>query len=374
MAIDTGIDDAGYLSANAVRAYGLIAAGADPTDEMPKAVTELEAWGCVTRDPAHGNRPVALDPEVVARRRFDRMLREADARVRELRELPAVMDQLAVRYKAAQLRAGGSSEFLDDPAVVNARLDDVVAGAEWEILAAQPGGPRTAEQLNRSLGRDTAALERGVCKRTLYLETVRDNPVTAEYARRMSTREGKRAEYRTLVGGFERAIVVDRKTAFVSNHLVPGAPEHAAWQITDAAMVAYIVAEFDARWLRANPWQGELRPRNQHMAHATAAAAVPGGPDAGRAGRDGLDGVRTTLRQREILRDMVAGRDQRATAGRLGISVRTVSDQIAELRDLFDAASREELAYKWAFSPDRLVDDKAPDTITGAGAVVKPAA
>ncbi|RIH58207.1 hypothetical protein D3C59_36625 [Streptomyces sp. SHP22-7] len=49
-----------------------------------------------------------------------------------------------------------------------------------------------------------------------------------------------RAEYRTLVGPFERCIVVDDRVAFISNYLVEQAPAHAAWQITCRATVAYI--------------------------------------------------------------------------------------------------------------------------------------
>jgi hypothetical protein len=37
------------------------------------------------------------------------------------------------------------------------------------------------------------------------------------------------------------------------------------------------------------------------------------------------------------------------------VSPRTVSDEIKELKDLFAAESREQLAFKWAFSQDRLV-------------------
>jgi DNA-binding CsgD family transcriptional regulator len=202
-------------------------------------------------------------------------------------------------------------------------------------------------QLNRSVARDSQALGRGVVKRTLYRATVRDNAVTARYAREMGNRPvGRSAEFRTLVGSFERCIIVDRKTAFISNHLVEDAPAHSAWQVTDRAMVAYIAAEFEAKWDRADPWDGELRGRQGDTI--------------------GSDGVRTTRRQREIMRDMVAGKSRRATAGRLGVSERMVSEEINTLRDLFGARSREQLCFKWAFSQDRLVDDNAPDAGSGA--------
>jgi DNA-binding CsgD family transcriptional regulator len=270
---------------------------------------------------------------------MDLLFKEAAQRVAVLRALPRMTEQLAGPYQRGQWRAGDGSEYLDDPVVVNARLDDVVGSAEWEILSAQPGGPRTESQLSRSLERDTAALDRGVVKRTLYRATVRDTAVTAEYVRAMTAR----AEYRTLVEPFERCIVVDRKTAFISNYLVEGAPEHSAWQITDRAVVGYIVAEFEAKWRRADPWHGELR------GHARNADEFPTS-----------GGVRTTRRQREVLRDILEGRAQQATATRLGISLRTLAGEIAELKDLFDATSLPELTYKWALSPDRTADDNAP--------------
>lgn len=345
------------LSQNAVRVFGLIAAGEPVPDGDQGTVTELEELGFVVVDEGRGNRPVALNPEQVARRRMEAMLREAEQRVAALSALPRMMDQLSGPYARGQWRAGGGSEYIDDPAVVNARLDDVVGSAEREILAAQPGGPRTEAQLERSLARDTAALDRGVTKRTLYRATVRDTPVTARYAQQVSTRPGRQAEFRTLAGPFERCIVVDRRVAFVDNHLVEGAPAHSAWLITDEAMVAYIAAEFEERWRRADPWHGELRGRVQ----VVDTIAGPGQ-------------VRTTRRQREIMRDMVDGRSQQATATRLGVSVRTVSDEINALKDWFDARSREQLAFKWASSVDRLIDDSAPDHAAGAENVADAAA
>ncbi|MFF7527318.1 LuxR C-terminal-related transcriptional regulator [Streptomyces pseudovenezuelae] len=357
MARDFDIGDRQFLSPEAVRVFGLITQGEHIPDAASGAVEELVQLGFVVLDAERGNRPVALDPRTVAQRRLTDMLAENAARIAKMAELPAVTDQLAVLYEGARWGAGPGSEYLDNPDVVNARLDDVVGAARWEILAAQPGGPRDEMQLNRSLARDSAALDRGVVKRTLYRDTVRDTAVTARYARQMSTRSGRSAEFRTMVGPFERAIIVDRETAFISNHLVEGAPPHAAWQITDRALVAYIAAEFGAKWRRADSWHGELRARGQQTA----------------GGVDGPVGVRTTRRQREILRDIVHGRAQQATANRLGIALRTVTSEIAELKTRFNAESLPELTYKWALSPDRLVDDSAP-AVEGGGEVTTEAA
>lgn len=326
------------LSDDDIRVYGLIAAGRPVPVGDADRVARLADWGVVTLQ--HG-RPVALNPGDVARRRLEDELRQAAQRVALLAALPEVTDRLADQYERAQWCSGGGSEFLDDPDVVNARLDDAVGSAEREILSAQPGGPRTREQLARSVTRDTAALERGVRKRTLYLATVRDTAVTGEYVRTMT---GLGAEFYTLMEPFERCIVVDRRVAFVSNHLVPGAPEHSAWQVTDPAMVAYIAAEFDGKWRRAEPWGGELRVRGGEEPVDTVS---------------GASGPRTSRRQREILRDLVAGRALAAIATRLGVGRRTLDDEIRVVKTLFGAGSLPELAYKWASCPDRLIDDSA---------------
>jgi DNA-binding CsgD family transcriptional regulator len=110
-------------------------------------------------------------------------------------------------------------------------------------------------------------------------------------------------------------------------------------------MVAYIAAEFEAKWDRADPWDGELRGRQGDTI--------------------GSDGVRTTRRQREIMRELVADRDQKAIASRLGIGLRTVAAEVNELKALLGASSVPGLTYKWALSPDRLVDDNAPDGCVG---------
>jgi sugar-specific transcriptional regulator TrmB len=329
--------------------YGLIAAQEHVPEVNKPHVQKLVEYGFVAFHPVRPDVPVALEPKQAVRRRAQAELEEAEARVALLRALPDLSDQMGELYDRGQWRAGSGSEFIDDVATVNARLDDVIASARIEILAAQPGGPRTQVQLNRSVERDQAALDRGVKLCTLYRATVRDTAVTAEYARTMT---GKGASYRTLVGPFERAIIVDRRVAFISNHLVEGAPEHAAWQITDRAMVAYIAAEFEGKWRRADCWHGELRPRRQQPVDTVSS----------------VDGVRTTRRQREILRDGVLGKNQRGTAKRLGISLRTLQGEINALKVLAGVSTLMELGFWWGTSPDRLVDDGPAVGETGAAA------
>lgn len=347
MAIDNSSSDDGSLTGADLHEYGLIAAGNYSGDIHNERVRKLAVWGFVAFHPDQPDTPVALDPKQAARRRFTAELEQAEAQVARLKALPDVSDQLSDLYAAAQLRAGGSSEYLSDQAVVNARLQDVVAGARWEILAAQPGGPRCRELLEVAVERDGAALDRGVTLKTIYRDTVRDHPVTAEYARIMSTRgTGCPGQYRTLVGGFERMIIVDREQAFVSDHIVADSPEHSAWHITDPAVVAVLAKTFDGKWRHADPWAGQIRPRRGRLDIDTVSAG---------------DGIRTNPRQREILRHIASGVSQASTARRIGVSKRKLEDEIAGMKTLWGANTLSELIYQWALSPDRHIDDGPTD-------------
>lgn len=352
MAIDNSPGDDDYLTRADLDEYGLIAAGHYQGNIGNPQVLKLVEWGFVAFHPDQPDIPVALDPKQAARRRFTAELEQAEAQVARLKALPDVSDQLDNLYTAAQLRAGGSSEYLADQAVVNARLQDVVSGAQWEILAAQPGGPRCRDLLATAVERDGSALDRGVRMRTIYRDTVRDHPVTAEYARRMSTRgTGCPGQYRTLQGSFERMIIVDREQAFVSDHIVSGSPAHSAWHITDRAVVAVLAEMFDSKWQHANPWAGQVRPRRGRLEVDTVSSG---------------DGIRTTGRQREILRNIAVGVSQASTARSIGVSKRKLEDEIAAMKTLWGARTLPELIYQWALSPDRLIDD-SPGDAAGAG-------
>lgn len=341
-------DAGGLLSPAAQRVYVMLADGqaVDPVLHGPE-LGELTRWHLIARSPEAPSVPVVLPPQDAARRRMDAQMRQMAVQLEEMAAVPQIADMLTQEYERAQWRSGPGSQFLSEPEVVNARLDHVVAGAEREILAAQPGGPRTRELLERAVARDSAALARGVVKRTLYRDCVREDPVTAEGARIMSAR-GAGAEYRTMLSPFERCIVVDRREAFISDHVVEGSPPHAAWHVTDRAMVGLIAAVFDQAWKRATPWHGELRAVGGRQSQALRS----------------VDDPRTSEIQREILRDMVSGITQASTAGRLGISVRTLQRELDQVREMSGAQSPAELGYWWALCPDRLADDRI-DTISG---------
>lgn len=346
------------LSDADVDVFGLIAAGEPIPEGCADSVARLVAAGFVAINSDDGNRPIALNPENATQRSLGILLDEAAERVAHMRGLHHMSEQLAVKYRQAQSQPamGSGSEYIDDAAAVNVRLDDLLNSARTEILAAQPGGPRTKEQLARSVDRDRQALDRGVSLMTLYRDSVRQSTAMADHIRMMT---GHGAQYRTLVAPYERAIVIDRKHAFVSDYMVPGSPPHAAWHITDPAAIGFILGAFSNAWQLAKPWAGE--PRTADADEDSWEASARGGhPNVDVVSGAGGGRLRTTPFERAILRDLVDGIQQHQTAARLGISARKLTDHIAILRDKFGAVSLAQLGCQFALSADYRVDDSAP--------------
>lgn len=344
-------DRAAALSEHAQKLYEAIAAHdwtlADTLQTAcPNSRRELVTWGFISDEEP----PVARDPQQALRTMVSRELEEARSRIDLVATMPDLSRDMIRSYRQAQLRAGGTSVYLSEPETVNARIQDVIGDARREILCAQPGGPRKPEVLQMALERDMAALDRGVSLRTIYRDTVRDHPVTADYARAMATRAaGRRAEYRTLHGSFVRMVIVDRVEAFIPDLIVEGSPEHAAWHVKDPAVVAVLAEVFDSKWMFGDTWNGELRPRRGRGQPDSVDTVSSGGCTA------------TSKRQREVMRRLVSGMTRAAVARAIGVSERKLAEEIAELKAVSGAKTSMQLAFWWGQCPDRLIDDSAPD-------------
>ncbi|MFI6055364.1 hypothetical protein ACIBCO_35415 [Streptomyces violascens] len=335
---DSRAANARALSPEAVDVYGRVTRHEhiDPERDA-RALAELAEWGLVTTDPRLPHLPIALDPQEAGRRRLDDELRRMAAKAALAARIPQVTDELSLHFERAKWRSGRGSEFLGEAELVDARIEQAVGQARAELLTAQPCGPRTEDRLAAVEERDRAALARGVHIRSLYLDTGRDDAVTRAYVSAMT---GRGAQFRTQVTQFQRCVVIDRRQAFISDHVVNSAPGHASWHVRDRAVVAFIAEVFEECWRRADPWNGD--------------------PHSGAPRSAGSGGTRTTLLQREILRDMARGIEQRLTAQRLGIGLRSLSKEVQTLRELFGASTLQELTYQWALSDERLIDDRPP--------------
>lgn len=322
----TDREQAVELSPAARRLYARITRDEPVRPEDTAALRELADWRLVIVDPDRPERPIALDPQEAGRRRVDDELRDLAARAARIAAVPDLSDELSLHFERAKWRSGSSSEFLADAEQVAARLGEALDRAETEILTADPAGPGGRARDTDADTRARAALARGVSLRSLYGDSARDDACARDWAAAMSA-TGVRL--RTLAAPFQRCVVVDRRQAFIADHVVDASPSQTAWHIMDRAVVAYVAETFEHAWRCADVWHGDPR------------RAVP------------PDGAGLTPRQREILTDTAAGVDQRITARRLNIGLRTLTKELGVLRTRWGAPTLAALAYQWALSPER---------------------
>lgn len=206
---------------------------------------------------------------------------------------------------------------------INSFIDARTSEAETEILTAQPYGKRRASTLAQAEPRDIQALRRGVGMRTLYQHSARQSPATREYVQEVASLG---AETRTLDEFFKRLLVFDRHTA-----IIPATENHAvAIAVHDKSVVDYLVDVFDRAWERALPYSFT-------------------GPVAQRA-------IAADVRAM-ILRMLVEGHSDAASAKRLGVSTRTYAGLIAALKEEYGVQTRFQLGWAMAQTQDRAPED-----------------
>jgi sugar-specific transcriptional regulator TrmB/biotin operon repressor len=256
---------------------------------------------------------VAIDPKQLSIGLSAAWQRKALDLLTRAAALPADLHDLAEVYHSPE-QAGGTIEYVRGKVLINQRVQQLVASAAEEILAAQPGGPRPPEALASVIARDLETLRRGIVQRTIYHPSTRYHAPTREYVAAI-TQAG--AQVRTLDEPYTRLIVIDRRAA-----VIPVAEDlNLAAFVHDQAVVNYLVAEvFERNWSRGLDFDG--------------ARAVP-------------QQVVSRLRQ-TIIDLLLDGVNHRVIARRLGLSERTLARHLAEMREDYQVESLFQLGYTLA--------------------------
>jgi DNA-binding CsgD family transcriptional regulator/sugar-specific transcriptional regulator TrmB len=203
-------------------------------------------------------------------------------------------------------------EFLGIDAIRD-QLEQLTYKTQYEVLAFAPGGAQSAQALEASKPLDEQLLGRAVNLRTVYLDSVRNDPATVSYAHWLTGLGGR---VRTVPVLPLRLIIVDRSAA-----VVPLNPELTSAGITlfrNPGAVAAMHALFEQVWDGALP------------------LGVP----------QSRDGGQLTRQDAALLRLLAQGDTDEVVARKLGVSVRTVrriaSDLMAQLgaRSRFQAGVR----------------------------------
>ncbi len=192
---------------------------------------------------------------------------------------------------------------------INSQIERLAQGAESSVEVFAPGGAQTEAALEAARPLDQAAVERGVDVRYIYLDSVRNDPATLNYARWLDEIGG---EVRVLPQLPPRMIIFDRRAA-----IVPIDPEAAARGVLilrGAGVVTALVSLFRETWARAQPLCG-----------SRSTTVDP----------DGL-----TRQEQAVLDLLFEGHTDEVVARKLGVSVRTGRRITADLMARLGARSR----------------------------------
>ncbi|WP_327304720.1 helix-turn-helix domain-containing protein [Streptomyces sp. NBC_01298] len=257
---------------------------------------------------------VASDTRDAERAYTQRMAQEIRSALHRIESMHAFADDL----RGIEGGAGdGGVQVIEDTREVTVALGRVAGSAKFSVLTAHPK-IRKQDTLDRALPTDLAMLARGVTFRTIYLDNARSRVPEQGYAAAM-TAAG--AEVRTALPGFERMIIADERIAFLADHL--GDPERVpALMVTHPSLVKLFVNVFWQQWDRAEPWTGEPR----------------------------LADSITTPRSRRMLRRLSEGKNIKAIAAELDVSVSTLYADRNALHAATDTTTEFQLAIWWATS------------------------
>lgn len=285
----------------------------DPAD-LVRVLSLLEDRGLVARAAGHPDRYVAAPPGVAV----GALLQQHRAALRQAEE---ALSDLAERYR----RAGGRSvgdlvEVVTGAEAVGRRLRQVWRAASTELSVFAPSAGRLVSRAVELAG--AAVAMRDLRYRVVVAREVLDSPDAL-------------AVVRTLVGGGHRVRVVDRLplgmvVADGSVALVPlsaaADAEPGAALVHSSGILTALVALFDAVWAGGMP----LRPF---------------GPEQPEPAGELLSGDEVDELDTRILSLLLVGLTDRAAAGQLGLSMRTVQRRVRRLMDLAGVQTRLQLGW-----------------------------
>ncbi|MEW2531010.1 helix-turn-helix transcriptional regulator [Streptomyces sp. NPDC047071] len=247
-----------------------------------------------------------VEPHLAAEILLARERAELAAQQQRVQEVQAAALQLKSEFtlespKDEVHRLTGVDSVRDYLAALHDEVQD-------ELLAFAPGGAQTKANLRSSRPIADALLARGVRMRTVYLDSVRNDPPTVAHADWLAVRGGR---VRTVPSLPNRLIICDQKIAIVA----VDADDTSAGAVVlhTAGVVSSLYALFENIWQAARPM---------------------------REGTQSSDEQGLSPQQLEALRLLSLGHTDDYVAARLGVSGRTARRIATKLMSYLGARSR----------------------------------
>lgn len=256
-----------------------------------------------------------VDPRDSLQSLLSDQLAELHIRQREYEENRATISKLLVEfndlYPAQDSQDGERLIGMD---AIQSRIKELARSSTSECMTFNPGGAQSAASLEASKPLDRDVIARGVSMRTVYLESVRNDGTTSEYAHWLTELGG---QVRTVPVLPVRMVLVDRKVALVP--VDAHNSRRGAVQLRSPGVISALVDLFERVWAQAVPLGAPPQKRKEN----------------------GL-----TPREQELLKLLAQGLTDAAAGKSLGLSLRTVRRMTADLSERLNARSRFEAGLR----------------------------
>ncbi|MFE1841849.1 LuxR C-terminal-related transcriptional regulator [Streptomyces sviceus] len=254
----------------------------------------------------------AVSPDVALQALLARQESALLARQREIAETRVEVARLSEEFAATRSRRRHNEiEQLEGLDQIRDRISELTLGCERSLVAFAPGGHQTSDNREASRPLTESLRDRGVMVRTVYLDSIYNDPATVEHARWLVELGN---DVRTVAWLPSRMIIFDEEAA-----ILPMDPDNSgdgALLFRGRGVLAGLSELFRLVWERAQPITNARRQRTS------------------------TDDLGLTGQEKAVLRLLGEGFTDEGVARKLGVSVRTGRRITADLMGRLGAKSR----------------------------------
>ncbi|MFF8732524.1 LuxR C-terminal-related transcriptional regulator [Streptomyces sp. NPDC015171] len=273
------------------------------------ALDRLSEMALIRPASGDGERLHAVRPHLAMQILLARKQAEVAAQQQQLEESRAAAVRLISEFADREAAAPGDDvEHLRGLDNIRDHLAVMNRAVRSELMAFAPGGPQTPDNMRNSRPLTQELLGRGVAIRTIYLDSIRNDPATVAHAEWLMS---VGAEVRAVPSLPNRMIIADRRAAVIATD--SDDTSEGAVVIRTPGVLATLCSLFETTWQAAEPFSAAARPPAEDT---------------------------LTRQQHEVLRLLAQGATDEAIAKRLGVSPRTARRISTTLMARLGARSR----------------------------------
>ncbi|MFJ6609057.1 LuxR C-terminal-related transcriptional regulator [Streptomyces sp. NPDC091289] len=283
-----------------------------PAEMVGEALDECVRLGLILPSWVNPGRVRAVSPDVALQALLTRQESDLLARQRQISETRVEVARLTEEFTAQRSRSERNEvEQLQGLDRIRDRIQELSADCTRSLVAFAPGGHQTADNREASRPLTEALRDQGVAMRTIYLDSIYNDPATVAHARWLVDLGN---DVRTVASLPARMIIFDDEAAIVP--MDPDNSAEGALLFRGRGTLAVLSEHFRMVWERAAPVTTARRQRTS------------------------TDTRGLTGQERAVLRLLSEGLTDEGVARKLGVSVRTGRRITAELMARLGARSR----------------------------------